>query len=109
MLREQRLLSQQELSAMAGVSKTTVVNVGRATTRPHPGTLQKLAEALGVEPGALAEHLQRPAPRRRQSWRGRADCPTGSRRLRPTYIYRQPVLGLYHPARSIMPSTRSSS
>lgn len=58
-LREDRLLSQQELAKRAGVSKTTVVNIETGKIRPHPATLRKLADALGVESPALAEHLRR--------------------------------------------------
>ena len=58
-LREERLLSQQELAALSGVSKTTIVAIERGAGRPHPRTLRKLTEALGVEPAALAGHLRR--------------------------------------------------
>jgi len=58
-LREQRLLSQQELASRAGISKTTIVNIETGKIRPHPATLRKLAETLGVDPAALAEHLRR--------------------------------------------------
>jgi transcriptional regulator with XRE-family HTH domain len=59
-LREQKLLSQQDLAVRAGVSKTTVVNIEAGAIRPHPSTLRKLADALGVEPAVLAEYLRRP-------------------------------------------------
>jgi transcriptional regulator with XRE-family HTH domain len=58
-LREARLLSQQELADKAGVSKTTIVAIERGTGRPHPRTLRKLTETLGVEPETLAGHLRR--------------------------------------------------
>jgi transcriptional regulator with XRE-family HTH domain len=58
-LREERLLSQQELADRAGVSKTTIVNIETGKIRPHPATLRKLAETLNVDPSALAEHLRR--------------------------------------------------
>jgi transcriptional regulator with XRE-family HTH domain len=58
-LREERLLSQQELASRAGVSKTTIVNIETGQIRPHPATLRKLAAALKVDPAALAEHLRR--------------------------------------------------
>ncbi len=56
-LREQRLLSQRELAAKSGVSQTTIVNIETGKIRPHPSTLRKLADALGVEPAQLAAHL----------------------------------------------------
>lgn len=58
-LREERLLSQQELATRAGVSKTTIVNIETGKIRPHPATLRKLAETLNVDPASLAEHLRR--------------------------------------------------
>jgi transcriptional regulator with XRE-family HTH domain len=61
-LREERLLSQQELAIRAGVSKTTIVNIETGKIRPHPATLRKLAETLQVDPAALAEHLRRTQP-----------------------------------------------
>src|ERR671911_139170 len=53
-IREQRMLTQARLAAEAGVSPTTVSGIesGRIS-RPHFGTLRKLAGALGVEPGRL--------------------------------------------------------
>jgi transcriptional regulator with XRE-family HTH domain len=63
-LRQERLLSQEELGKMAGVSKTTILNIESGKIRPYPQTLRKLAEALQVEPSALAEHLR--APRRQR-------------------------------------------
>jgi len=59
-LREQKLLSQQDLAARARVSKTTVVNIERGAIRPHPSTLRKLATALAVDPAVLADYLRRP-------------------------------------------------
>lgn len=63
-LRQERLLSQEELGQKAGVSKTTILNIESGKIRPYPQTLRKLAEALQVEPSALAEHLR--APRRQR-------------------------------------------
>ncbi len=53
-LRERRMWTQVRLAAEAGVSPTTVSGIenGRIS-RPHFGTLRKLAEALGVEPHEL--------------------------------------------------------
>jgi transcriptional regulator with XRE-family HTH domain len=53
-LRERRMWTQARLAAEAGVSPTTVSGIesGRIS-RPHFGTLRKLAAALGVEHGRL--------------------------------------------------------
>ena len=50
-IREQRMWTQARLAAEAGVSPTTVSGIesGRIS-RPHFGTLRKLAGALGVDP-----------------------------------------------------------
>ncbi len=54
-LRERRMWTQVRLAAEAGVSPTTVSGIenGRIS-RPHFGTLRKLAGALGVEPQELS-------------------------------------------------------
>ena len=53
-LRERRMWTQARLAAEAGVSPTTVSGIERGRiSRPHFGTLRKLAGALGVEPGQL--------------------------------------------------------
>ena len=62
-LRQGQLLSQRELAAKAGVAHKTVVDIETGKIRPHPGTLRKLAAALGVPPAALAEYLAPPERR----------------------------------------------
>jgi transcriptional regulator with XRE-family HTH domain len=59
-LRQEKLLSQEELGKKANVSKTTIVNIETGKIRPYPQTLRRLAEALEVEPAALVEHLRTP-------------------------------------------------
>jgi transcriptional regulator with XRE-family HTH domain len=58
-IRERRMWTQARLAEEAGVSPTTVSGIesGRIS-RPHFGTLRKLARALGVEP----EQLVSPSP-----------------------------------------------
>ena len=53
-LREERMWTQRQLAEEAGVSPTTVSGIesGRIS-RPHFGTVGKLARALGIEPRAL--------------------------------------------------------
>lgn len=52
-LREARLMSQRDLSTVAGISQTTIVNIEAGRTNPHPSTLRRLAAALAVGPDAL--------------------------------------------------------
>jgi transcriptional regulator with XRE-family HTH domain len=53
-IRERRMWTQVRLAKEAGVSPTTVsgIETGRIS-RPHFGTLRRLASALGVDPQAL--------------------------------------------------------
>jgi transcriptional regulator with XRE-family HTH domain len=53
-LRERRMWTQVRLAEEAGVSPTTVSGIENGKiSRPHFGTIRKLAAALGVEPEAL--------------------------------------------------------
>ena len=55
-LREERFLSHRELANKAGVSPTTVLNLENSEDpKPHPRTIRKLAEGLGVNPSELVE------------------------------------------------------
>src|ERR671915_1216250 len=56
-VRERRMWTQVRLAREAGVSPTTVSGIesGRIS-RPHFGTLRKLARALGVEPEELVSY-----------------------------------------------------
>ena len=54
-LRDEKFLSQRELARAAGVSPTTVFKLEANQTEPHPRTIRKLAEALGVEPSKLVD------------------------------------------------------
>jgi transcriptional regulator with XRE-family HTH domain len=67
-IRERRMWTQARLADEAGVSPTTVSGIesGRIS-RPHFGTLRKLAGALGVEPEELlsvpeSEESETPSP-----------------------------------------------
>ena len=56
-LRRRKLLSQRELAQLAGVSPTTVINIEAGKIQPHPSTLRKLAEALGISPEEMAREM----------------------------------------------------
>ena len=58
-IRERRMWTQVRLAKEAGVSPTTVsgIETGRIS-RPHFGTLRRLADALGVDPQALLSSEQ---------------------------------------------------
>jgi transcriptional regulator with XRE-family HTH domain len=62
--REERMWTQGRLAEEAGVSPTTVSGIesGRIS-RPHFGTVKKLARALGVEPRELLSARANGAPR----------------------------------------------
>jgi len=48
--REAKILSHRELALAAGLSPTTVLKLENAEeSTPHPRTIRKLAEALGVD------------------------------------------------------------
>ncbi len=54
-LRERKLLSQRELAALSGVSRTTLARLESGEDEPQPRTVRKLVAALGVEPAELWE------------------------------------------------------
>jgi transcriptional regulator with XRE-family HTH domain len=55
-LRRGNAMTQEQLSEASGVSASTIVAIERGDRpNPHPGTLGKLAEALGVSPADLLE------------------------------------------------------
>ena len=54
-VREQKMLSQRELAALAGVSHLTIVRTETGQGEPYPRTVRKLAQALGVKPADLMD------------------------------------------------------
>ena len=67
-LRIARLLTQEQLAALAGVSAQTVLRLEREGARAELRTIARLAEALGVPPAELlrAEPAEPPAARARE-------------------------------------------
>jgi transcriptional regulator with XRE-family HTH domain len=66
-LRRARPWTQQRLSDKSGVSTRTITALETGRQLPHPETLEKLADALGVNPSdlATADEIARPGPRPR--------------------------------------------
>jgi transcriptional regulator with XRE-family HTH domain len=52
-LRKERLLTQQDLSRMTGVTQDSISQLETGKREAQPRTIKKLAEALGVEPKEL--------------------------------------------------------
>lgn len=49
-VRERKVLSQRDLAERAKVDRTTIARLEAGEGDPHPRTIRRLAEALGVEP-----------------------------------------------------------
>lgn len=63
-IRESRQMTQAALAEAAGIRQATVSDIERgATTRVDLETLEKLANALGVDAALLIEHTHRPGRR----------------------------------------------
>ena len=56
--RKERLLTQVELSRMTGVAQDSISALETGKREAHPGTIKKLAEALGVEPRKLLKEQE---------------------------------------------------
>jgi transcriptional regulator with XRE-family HTH domain len=55
-LRRGKAWTQEQLAEEAGISPSTVVEIENGKRKsPHPGTLGKLARALGISPADLLE------------------------------------------------------
>ena len=52
-LREESVLSQRELARKAGLTHTTVWRLENGYKEARPGTIRKVARALGVDPAEL--------------------------------------------------------
>lgn len=55
-LRLKKLLSQSKLAKLSGVSRTTIVAIENNQHQPQPLTIQKLANALDVDPSEIDEN-----------------------------------------------------
>jgi transcriptional regulator with XRE-family HTH domain len=54
-LRQEKVLSQRELARMAGLTQMTVWRIENGYRDARPGTIRKLAVALGVGPKELVK------------------------------------------------------
>ncbi len=54
-LRQQAVLSQQQLAQSSGVARDTVSKLETGQRQAYPKTIQSLASSLGVEPRELIE------------------------------------------------------
>ena len=52
-----RTMTQRELAAASGVSLRSIVQLENDRQEPHPSTLRKLSEALGVDAAKLIEGM----------------------------------------------------
>jgi len=62
--REARFFSQAELAQNASVGQATIARIETGRQLPHPSTVRRLAQALGIEPRELVPDpaiLRRPA------------------------------------------------
>ena len=50
-----RLMSTRALEKAAGVTQKTIIDIEYGRRRPHYETIGKISQALGVEPGEIAE------------------------------------------------------
>jgi transcriptional regulator with XRE-family HTH domain len=65
-LRAERMLTQKQLAAAAGVGIATIARAEAGGSVPHGATLQKLASALGVEIKDMIEPAEMFEARRRK-------------------------------------------
>ena len=54
-VRERKALTQEELAAKAGITRTALSRLESGAAEPRPSTVRKLAAALSVEPEALMD------------------------------------------------------
>ncbi len=57
-VRERAALTQRELAAKSGVNYVQISRIEQGDVEPRPGTVRKLATALGVAPVELMEPEQ---------------------------------------------------
>lgn len=54
-VREQKFVTQQELSERTGITEATISRIENGLHQPRMSTVRRLAEGLGVLPEALVE------------------------------------------------------
>ena len=60
-IRAERLLTIRDLARLAGVAPTTLQEIEAGTLAPGPRIVRRVAAALDLEPGDIAEFRPRPA------------------------------------------------
>src|SRR2546425_13325671 len=58
-VRQRRALTQHEWGGRAGVNRVTIARLETGVDQPMPGTVRKLAGALGVDPEELMDESNR--------------------------------------------------
>lgn len=61
-LRQQAVMSQQQLANESGVARDTISKLETGQRRAYPTTIRKLAASLGVEPGELVGNWEGQPP-----------------------------------------------
>ncbi len=57
-IREKRLLTQEELARLSGLTLWTISRIETGAHKPRFSTIKRLAQALGVEPEKLVEKVK---------------------------------------------------
>lgn len=66
--REHRGMTQKQLSEFSGIPQATISQAETGKRGPHPGTVRKLAEALGVTMEDMTAAPKASGPRLAQEW-----------------------------------------
>ena len=79
-LRQQAVMSQQQLADESGVARDTISKLETGQRRAYPTTIRKLATSLGVEPRELIEDREG-RPQTPEDSKGQEEDKTKKKRL----------------------------